>query len=135
MPELKTRRLFISHAWSYSVHYHQVVNWFNEEPNFTWSNYSVPKHDSCSEKTSAGLTRCMNNQLKPSQCIIILAGMYAAHSAWIEYEINEAVRMGKTIIGVRPWKQERVPQIIQDNADVMVGWNKASIISAVRYWA
>lgn len=60
--------------------------------------------------------------------------MYAAHSAWIEYEINEAVRMGKTIIGVRPWKQERVPQIIQDNADVMVGWNKASIISAVRYW-
>lgn len=28
MPELKTRRLFISHAWSYSVHYHQVVNWF-----------------------------------------------------------------------------------------------------------
>lgn len=30
--------------------------------------------------------------------------------------------------------QERIPQIIQDNADVMVGWNRASIISAVRYW-
>lgn len=135
MPGLKVRKLFISHAWSYSAHYYQIVNWFNEELNFTWSNYySVPRHDSCSETTSAGLTRCMNNQLKLSQCVIMLAGMYAAHSAWIENEIKEAARMGKTIIGVRPWGQERVPQIIQDNVDVMVGWNRASIISAIRLW-
>lgn len=38
--------------------------------------------------------------------MIILAGMYAAHSEWIDYEISEAVRMGKFIIGVRPWGQK-----------------------------
>ena len=58
--------------------------------------------------------------------------MYAAHSDWIQYEINEAVRLGKTIIGVRPWGQERVPTIVSDNADVMVSWNSTSIIKAVR---
>jgi hypothetical protein len=74
----------------------------------------------------------MNRQISLAQAVVILGGMYAAHSAWIEYEINEAVRMGKTIIGVKPWGQERVPQIVQDNADVMVAWNSASVIQTVR---
>ena len=74
----------------------------------------------------------MTRQINPAQGIIILAGMYAAHSDWIQYEINEAVRLGKTIIGVRPWGQERVPTIVSDNAKVMVNWNSTSIIKAVR---
>ena len=57
--------------------------------------------------------------------------MYAVHSEWIEYEVDEAVRMGKYIIGVRPWGQQRIPAIIQDNADVMVGWNSDSVIGAI----
>jgi hypothetical protein len=58
--------------------------------------------------------------------------MYAAHSEWIEYEIKEAKRLGKVIIGVKPWRQERLPLIVQEAANIMVGWNSASIISAVR---
>jgi len=64
--------------------------------------------------------------------VIILGGMYVAYSEWIDYEIDEAVRMGKPIIGVRPWGQERMPQKIQDVANKIVGWNRESIIQAVR---
>lgn len=134
MPELKTRRLFISHAWTYSTHYITLVKWFNEEPNFSWINYSVPSGDGCTEKTKSGLKTCLTNQMKPAQGIIVLAGMYAAHSDWIDYEIDEAIRMGKTIIGVRPWGQERMPVKIQNAAHTIVSWNSASIISAVREW-
>jgi len=132
MPELKKRRLFISHAWKYEEHYEKLVEWFDDEPNFDWVNYSVPSDDACSEKTKKGLKECLTRQMNPSQGVIILSGMYVAHSDWIEYEIYEAVRMGKTIIGVKPWGQEKVPKIVQDNADVMVAWQKSSIISAVR---
>ena len=132
MPELKNRMLFISHAWSYEKHYNQLVTWFDLEPNFSWSNSSIPSTDPLTDKTSKGLTEGMTRQINPAQGVIILAGMYAAHSDWIKYEINEAVRLGKTIIGVRPWGQERVPTIVSDNADVMVSWNSTSIIQAVR---
>ena len=134
MPTLKTRNLFISHAWSYDSHYWKVVEWFGDEPNFNWRNYSVPSHDGCDSTTKKGLELCLDNQMRPAQGIIILAGMYAAHSDWIGYEIDEAVRMDKIIIGVKPWGQERIPQKIQDAADVMVGWNSASVIQAVRDW-
>ena len=132
MPNLRTHNLFISHAWYYDHHYQQLVTWFDNESNFSWKNYSVPSDDSLSDKTSKGLSEGMTRQISPAQGVIILAGMYAAHSAWIDYEINEAVRMGKFIIGVRPWGQERVPVNVQNAANVMVGWNSASIIQAVR---
>jgi hypothetical protein len=133
MPLLKNRMLFISHAWAYSEHYRTMVKWFNEEPNFLWSNCSVPSHDGLPDKTPAGLRAGMTRQIVPAQAVLVLGGMYAAHSNWIEYEINEARRMGKVIIGVRPWGQERVPQIVQFTSIIEpVGWNRTSIIQAVR---
>ena len=132
MPELKNRMIFISHAWSYSEHYNTVVKWFNEAANFSWSNCSVPSSNALPDKTSKGLSDAMTRQIRPAQVVVVLAGMYAAHSGWIEYEIAEAQRMGKSIIGVKPWGQERIPLVVSNAADVMVGWNSASVIQAVR---
>jgi hypothetical protein len=132
MPDLKTRMLFISHAWRHSEHYSKIVQWCAEAPNFSWKNCSVPSDDALPDKTSKGLSEGMRRQIAPAQGVIILAGMYAAHSDWIDFEINEAVRMGKVIIGVKPWGQERIPANVQSAAKVMVGWNSQSVIDAVR---
>lgn len=132
MPTLKTRNVFISHAWSYDSHYNKVVEWLNNEPNFSWKNYSVPSHDACSQTTTSGLKQCLTNQINPAQCVVILAGMWAAHSDWIQYEIDEAVRLKKIIIGVRPWGQEKTPVVVQNAATVMVNWQSTSIIQAIR---
>ncbi|MFV0347101.1 MAG: TIR domain-containing protein [Halodesulfovibrio sp.] len=132
MPSLRTRRLFISHAWRYDDDYRTIVNWLDGASNFEWENYSVPSHDGCEETSTAGLKRCLTRQINPTQCIIIIAGMYAAYSEWIDYEIDEAVRLNKIIIGVRPRGNERIPLKITNNARQIVNWNSASLISAIR---
>jgi hypothetical protein len=132
MPELKNRRLFISHAWQYDQAYLTMVKWFNTEANFSWSNCSVPSTDALLDKTTAGLARGITRQLGPAQGVLIIAGMYATHSGWIDYEISEAVRLQKKIIGVRPWGAERVPVKIQAAAHEMVNWNSASVIDTIR---
>lgn len=132
MPKLKKRKLFISHAWPYDSHYYQLVSWLNLASNFDWANYSVPSTDQLSEKTRKGLKTGITNQINPAQGVMILAGMYAAHSEWIKYEIDEAVRLNKVIIGVKPWGQKRVPAVVSDNATVMVNWNSLSIIDTIR---
>ncbi len=132
MPELKSRTLFISHAWQYDQAYLTLVKWFNEAPNFLWKDCSVPSTDALPDKTTAGLMRGITRQINPAQGVLIIAGMYAAHSGWIDYEIGEAVRMGKTIIGIKPWGQERMPVKVQDAAHVIVNWNSASVVDAVR---
>ena len=135
---MKTYNIFISHAWKYSEHYNKVVQWLNEaqsEGKFNWKNYSVPQHDPLIDpNTTAGkkkLKEELEGQIKPASIVIILAGMYATYSDWIDFEIDTAVKYDKYIIGVEPWGQERIPKKVSDNADVMVGWNKKSVVDAV----
>lgn len=132
MPELKSRMLFISHAWRYDDAYLTLVKWFNNEPNFSWKNCSIPSTDALLDKTTKGLMAGITRQINPAQGVLIIAGMYAAHSGWIDYEIGEAQRLQKKIIGIRPWGQERMPIKVQAAAHELVNWNSASIISAIR---
>ncbi len=133
MPALKRRMIFISHAWQYNEHYYKLVGWFDKESNFLWRNCSVPSHDALPDNTKKGLEKGITKQIRPAQIIIILGGMYAAHSNWIDYEIQEAQRMEKLIIGIKPWGQRRVPRNVQNSSSIpMVSWNRENIIKAVR---
>nr|DAU86313.1 MAG TPA: TIR-like domain protein [Caudoviricetes sp.] len=135
---MTTYNIFISHAWKYTEHYNKIVQWLDEaqdEGKFKWKNYSVPEHDPLIDpNSSAGKNKLkseLNEQIRPASKVIILAGMYAAYSDWIDYELTTAVNMDKYIIGVKPWGQERVPAIITNNSDTIVGWNKDSVINAI----
>lgn len=135
MPALKTYRLMISHSWTYSDHYDKVVTWFDDAPNFLWYNYSVSADNPLDTSTDKELKEKLTNKIANCNCIIVLSGMYASYSKWIDYEIDEALRMGKPIVGVKPWGQERVPTKIQDNCNILVGWNSSSVVQAVRDYA
>lgn len=133
MPALRTYRVFISHAWTYSDDYYRIVPLLDNAPNFSWSNYSVPEHDPLD--TEDDLAEALKRQIRPVQIVIILAGMYVNHSDWIEFEMDFADQIGKPMIGVRPWGQQRVPIEVQDRVKEMVGWNTSSIVDAIRKWS
>lgn len=136
---MKTYHIFISHAWKYSEHYNKVVQWLDEaeaEGEFYWCNYSVPEHDPLIDPdTEVGKTKLkemLKKQISPASKVIVLSGMYAAYSYWIDFEIDTSVGYDKYIIGLKPWGQERIPTKVSENSDVLVGWNKASLISAIK---
>lgn len=136
MPALKTYDLFLSHAWKYNADYYRLEEMLKQASNFYFRNYSVPTHNPVIDpKTIVGrsqLTSALDRQVKPVNCVLIIAGMYASHSAWIDTEINIAQKYGKPIIGIKPWGQERIPLIVQNAADEMVGWNTSTIVDAIR---
>lgn len=135
---MSTYNIFISHAWKYSDDYNTIVKWLNEaqsEGKLNWKNYSVPQHDPLIDpNTTVGknkLKSMLKEQIRPASKVIIISGMYAAYSEWIDYEIDTSISYKKYIIGVKPWGQERIPTKISTNADIMVGWNKSSVINAI----
>lgn len=132
MPYLHNYRLFISHAWSYSDRYNRAVKFLNEANNFSWINYSVPEDDGFDRTSSAALSEAMRRQIRPVQCVVIVSGMYVNHSDWIQFEMNFAKSLGKPILGIRRWGEQRTPQRVIDCADEMVNWNSASIVAAIR---
>ena len=90
---------------------------------------SVPEHDPV---RGDDLEYELSNQMRPADVFLIIAGMYAAHREWIDFELVFARRIGRPIIGIVKWGSERVPMVIQNAAIQMVGWNGASIVQAVR---
>ena len=135
MPQLRNYHILISHSWDYSSHYETVKGWLNSAPYFTWTDYSVPLSKPLDVNGKNELKKKLRDRISLCSCIIILSGMYVSYSEWIDYEIDTAVALGKPIIGVKPWGQERIPQKVQDYADTMVGWNSTSIVNAVRDYA
>lgn len=134
MPQLKLYSVFISHSWNYSDEYNRLVNLLNEAPNFWWRNYSVPKRNPL-DTTDESLTNALKDQIRPAGIVVVLAGMYVAHSYWIQKEIDIAEDMDKPTIGVKPWGNQRVPQAVQDAAITVVGWNTDSIVEAIRKYS
>lgn len=132
MPYLHNYRLFISHAWRYSDGYQRINDFINSAPNFIWSNYSVPEAKAFENMTAIQLGEQLKAQIRPVQCVVILAGMYVQHSAWIQFEIDFAKSLNKPILGVVPWRAERTPSAVISAASEMVAWNSASIVSAIR---
>ena len=130
MPQLKNYRVFISHAWSYSDDYNRMVRLLNDQPNFKWSNYSVPEHDPLDDDED--LKEGLRKQIRPVQIVLILSGMYVNHSDWIKFEMDFADLLDKPMIGVRPWGQQRVPKEVQDRVIEMVGWQGSSVVRAIR---
>ena len=132
MPALKTYDVFISHAWTYHDDYYRVVNFLNESKNFKWRNYSVPFHDPVDGSSTNRLKEALRRQMRPANIVLILSGMYAAHSGWIEFEIDFAEALTKPMVGIRPWGQQRLPKMVSETVDEMVGWNTSSIVRAIR---
>ena len=139
----KTYYLFISHAWRYHDDYDRLVNLLNvaqvADPGFAWHNYSSPLHnpavDPDTEVGGRALRRELEQQIRPTSCVLIISGMYVPYSYWIQTEIDIAQSYSKPSVGIRPRGQERVPLVVQQASNEMVGWDTSSIVAAIKRWA
>ena len=133
---INTYNLFISHSWSYGDAYERLIDLLNKKLYFSFADYSVPKDDPIhNAPTSTALYEAIKNHVRPCHVVIIMAGVYATYSPWINNEIkiakNEFLHP-KPIIAVRPWGNTNVSTVVTRNADKLVGWNTDSIVSAIR---
>lgn len=132
----KTYHIFISHSWAYSDAYEKLTQLLNNDSNFKYVDYSVPKDDPIHNAgTDKELYAAIKDQIIHASAILILAGVYSTYSKWINKEIKIAqteFSEPKPIIAIEPWGAERTSQVVRNAADKVVGWNSVSIIDAIR---
>lgn len=132
----KTYHIFISHSWAYPDAYERLIELLDKDPNFSYSDYSVPKNDPIHNAgTSKELYNAIKAQVSKASVVIIMAGVYSTYSKWINKEIEIAQTeflIPKPIIAVEPWASEKTSVKVKDAADKIVGWNSSSIINAIK---
>ncbi len=133
---MKTYNLFISHSWTYSDAYDKLINLLEARRYFSYRNSSVPKDNPVhTNGTDRQLYRAIRNKISSSSVVLILAGVYATHSKWIDKEIYIAQNefyTRKPIVAIEPWGSEKTSAKVKGSADKIVRWNTKSIVSAIR---
>lgn len=129
---IKRYRLFISHSWKYSNFYNQIIEFLNNQ-NLSYYDHSVPMNDPIhTDGTDEQLYEAIKNKISGTNCVLILAGVYSTYSTWINKEIEISKAFGKPIIAIEYWGAERTSAIVKNNADVIVKWQGASIVKAIK---
>lgn len=133
---MRTHNLFISHSWSYSENYERLVALLKKRSYFRFKDYSVPHNDPIhNAPTDHALRSAIRNQMQPCGVVLVLAGVYATYSKWIDIEIDLAesgFQNPKPIIAVEPWGSQKTSRRVKDAADEVVRWNTESIVTAIR---
>ena len=132
----RTHNIFISHSWAYSDAYDKLIKMLNSRPYFFFINYSVPQnspiHNASNDRQ---LYKAIKNKIAPCSVVIIMAGVYGTYSKWINKEIKIAkseFSSPKPIIAIEPWGSRRTSSVVKRNADKIVKWQSASIVTAIR---
>lgn len=129
---IKQYRLFISHSWTYTNAYEELINILDSQ-NLSYYDHSVPKSDPIhTNGTDKDLYEAIKNKISGTNCVLILAGVYSTYSKWIYKEIEISKAFGKPIIAIEPWGSEKTSTIVKNNADVIVKWQGASIVKAIK---
>lgn len=124
-------RVFVSHSWKYSEQRERIEEFLDDENRLDWQNFSVPEDDPMEFEDKNDLRQQLYQQVGQANVVVVVAGMYVSHSEWIEEEIEMADHFEKPIIGVRPNGNERLPAVVKEEADEIVGWRQKSIVNAI----
>lgn len=130
--------IFISHFWSYDESYCRLVSLLSKRTDLMFKNYSLPKDDPIKYSINEqAIYTSIYNHIRPSSVILIMAGVYATHSNWINQEIKiakQGFQSPKPIIAIKPRGQIRISEVVRQNADELVCWNTDSIVTAILKW-
>lgn len=128
----QSHRVFISHSWKYNDHFEEVKRLLDNAYGFKYFDHSVSSDNPIDAQLPSHLQKKIRDQIQSTSVVLVLSGMYVAHSDWIQEEIKIASEMEKPIIGVVPRKNDRVPIVVQEQATELVEADGPEILDAVK---
>ena len=99
----------------------------------TMKNSSIDSTKSNNASNPEYIKQLLRDRIKWSGTTIVLIGPSTHKRPWVDWEIQEANRQGKPIIGVfiQGAKDSDIPENFQKYGDALVGWDSGKIIDAI----
>jgi len=135
----KTNNVFISHHHKDDEHVDGLTSLLARN-GYNIRNSSIRAKPANQERLEKGLIkdavikRLLRIKISWAGTVIVLVGKETHARPWVDWEIREANRQGKRIVGVyeRGMKEKvDIPHSLELYATSLVGWDSASIMNAI----
>lgn len=131
----KNYKVFVSHSWTYSKDLQYLRDMLECRGYFKVEFEEFTREEPINSENADYIKRRLREKISSSDIVIGIAGIYASHSEWMQWELNKAEELGVPIIGVIPRGKERISRIVKEKAKTVVKWNTESIVAAIRFWS
>ncbi|WP_295712315.1 TIR domain-containing protein [Mucilaginibacter sp.] len=128
-------KIFISHSWTYHQDLVNLRNLLEARGYFNVEFLEATSDVPINSTNATYIKQALKTKILNSHIVLAIAGVYATHSSWMNYELQTAYEYKIPIIGVAPHGQERVSAIVQSFARQTVRWNTESIVQAIRRYS
>ena len=129
--EKEIKNVFVSH-------YHEDEDSIKQFKDLLSDDYCIKNYSVTSEKyNNATNEEYIKSLLRPlinqASTLICLIGPETHDSKWVDWEIREAEKLDRQIIGVyiQGAKDSDIPPALEEFADAIVGWNTENIENAL----
>lgn len=97
-------------------------------------NYSVTSEKFNNAKSDDYIKSLLRPLINKAGTFICLIGPNTHDSDWVDWEVREAARLHKPIIGIflRGASDADLPDAVNELADTIVGWNEDRIVDAIK---
>ena len=131
----KTYSLFISHSWDYDDKLQDLKNLINSRGYFPAEYTQIERSCPINSDRAAVVKANITKRLEVSDVVLAIAGVFASHSDWMQWEMDKAKELGLKVIGIIPRGQERISQEVYKRSAIDVRWNADSIVDAIRTYS
>ena len=128
----KTYNVFISHSWDHVDDLMNLRRLLENRGYFNVNFMETPPHAPINSTNAYYVKARIRENIKASDIVIGMAGVYASYSDWMRWELDTAIEEKRPILGVIPWGQTNVSSVIQERANELDRWNTESIVDAIR---
>jgi hypothetical protein len=128
----KEYKIFISHSWQRTDTLEALRNLLNARGYFSATYEESTKDKPINSDDESYVKRQLAQKIGGSDVILALAGVYASHSSWMQWELDKAIELGIPVIGVIPRGQDRISTEVSSRSVLDINWNTESIVSAIR---
>lgn len=87
----KTYSVFISHSWGHADDLKKLRNLLEERGYFHVEFNEASPDEPINSENSAYIKRRLKEKISNSDIVLGIAGMYASHSDWMEWELDTAL--------------------------------------------
>jgi hypothetical protein len=128
----KSYQVFISHSWDHSDALLALRNLLNSRGYFNVEFKEVSRDEPIDSINANYIKQRLRDKISNSNIVLGLAGIFASHSYWMEWELDKAMLLNIPIVGIIPRGQQRISTTVSSRSKIDVRWNTESIVSAIR---
>lgn len=129
---MPTKNVFVSHFGKDDEHVGNLKTLLGKS-GYTLRNSSIDStkpNDASNQEYIKGLLR---DGIRWAGAVVVLIGPDTHSRWWVNWEIEQAAKQGKPIVGVyiQGEKDAQIPDNLDLYGDALVGWNTDAIINAI----